>query len=100
MINGAPAVNVGDAVATIQEFTGKTISLASGTSKDISGSRSILREVWINTAPAAAVTVSNGGSLSFTIPAGTTPGPLFFGDVGMSKIVATYTAGVGNMTFV
>jgi len=96
------AVNVGQAVVTVQEFTYKTVSLASGTAKDISGSRSILRGVWVNTPPAAAVTIKDGLSNSpFVIGAAAAAGFYPMGDVGMrTNINITHTAGAGALTFI
>lgn len=95
-------VNVGQAVATIQEFTYKTVSLDSGTTKDISGKRCILRGVWINTTLANAVTVKDGANSPFVIPAGSLAGSWFpFGDVGLrTNCSITHTASAGALTFI
>jgi len=70
MDNGSPGINVGDAVVTVQEFTWKKISTASGTAKDISGHRCILRAVVVNTTTLNAVTLNDGTNAAFVIPAG------------------------------
>lgn len=101
-LSGATGVNVGDPVVTVQEFTYKTVSTASGTSKDISGKRCILRGVWINTTLANAVTVKDGTSSPFVIPAGSLAGSWFpFGDAGMkTNCSITHTASAGALTFI
>jgi len=100
-MNGSTGINVGDAVVTVQEFTYKTVSLSSGTSKDICGGRCILGMVWINTSPVAAVTITDGSNSPFVIPAGATVGPYPFRDVGMrTNMRITHTAGTGELTFV
>lgn len=95
------AVNAGQSVATIQEFTYKVISLSSGTAKDVSGSRCILRGVIINTSPAAAVTIRDGSTTVATIGAGALTGFFPLGDVGLrTNCNLTHTAGAGDLTFV
>ena len=100
--NGATGVNVGDAVATIQEFTYKRISTASGTDKSISGHRCILRAVVVNTTLANAVTLNDGGTGAFVIPAGVTAGSWIpFGDVGFkTNLGISHSATAGDLTFI
>ncbi len=99
--SGATGINVGEGVVTVQEFTKKRVSTASGTTKDISGHRCILRGVIVNTAPVNAVTINDAATPFFVIPAATPIGSwLPFGDVGMSNINLTHTASAGDLTFI
>lgn len=95
------AQNVGDPVATIPEFTYKNVSLASGTTKTISGP-CILRGVVVNTVPAATVTIKDGTGTFATIPTSATVGiPIFYGDVGIrTSLNISHTAGAGDLTFI
>jgi len=94
--------NVGTTVATIPEFNRKRVSLASGTEKDISGRGCALRAVYVNTAPAAAVTINGATDSPFVIPAGVAAGTFMpFGDVVFkNRLTITHTAGVGDLTFI
>lgn len=94
--------NVGGPVSTIPEFTYKNVSLASGTSKDISGKGCILRGVIVNTVPAAAVTITDGSNTVAVIPTSATAGlPIFYGDVGLrTNCRISHTAGAGDLTFI
>jgi len=98
----AQGVNVGQAVVTVQEFTYKRIALGSGTSKDVSGKRAILRAVVINTTLVAGVTINDGTSGVFVIPAGTLAGErLYYGDVGFkTNINLTVSASAGDLTLI
>jgi hypothetical protein len=101
-MRGENGKNVGDAIVTVQEFTKKKVSTASGTSKAISGSRSILREVVVNTTLVAAVTVRDGTEDAFVLPAGLAAGETkFYGDVGFdTNINITHSASAGDLTFI
>ena len=94
--------NVGQPVGTIPEFTYKRIALGTGTSKDVSGKGAILRGVVINTTLVAAVTINDGSTAVFTIPAGAAAGSIiFFGDTGFrTNINLTVSASAGNLTVI
>ncbi len=100
--NGATAQNTGEAVVTVGEFNYKRVSTASGTSKSISGSRSILREIVVNTALINAVTVNDDTVGVFVIPTTVVAGDkLFYGDVTFkTNINITHSASAGDLTFI
>lgn len=98
------AQNVGDPVATIPEFTYKKVSIATGTSKDISGHGCILRGIWVNTTTSQAVTLYDGPGTTnpvLVIPAGITVGPWPCFDIGCrTSLRAVYAGGgTGDITF-
>lgn len=102
-MQGEQGINVGEAVVTVQEFTYKTVSTASGTSKDIAGGRCILRGAYVNTTLVNAVSILDGlTNTPFVIPASTQAGSWIpFGDVGFrTNCRITHTASAGALTFV
>lgn len=92
----------GNTVETGFEFKWDLVDLADN-STTVTTRRAMLRGVYINTAPSAAVIVANGSSTVFTIPSGIAAGQtLAFGDVVFDSgiVIDPDDAATGSITVI
>ena len=92
----------GNTVETGFEFKWDLVDL-SDNSTTVTTRRAMLRAVYVNTAPSAAVVIKDGSDTAFTIPSGVAAGQtIAFGDVVLSGgiVIDPDDAATGSITVI
>ncbi len=98
--SGAPGINIGAPVVTVQEISSKECNISSQASANVAGHRGFIRGINVTVATTVAVTVRDGTKVLGVIPANSQIGSAFpYWDGGFtSNLNLSYTNGTGAFT--